>query len=440
MPSLRPYATWAEFGANLRGTAAEKAELLALFKAVYGQEDIHVNDVELFVGGLAEAPVGRSQMGSTFTWIFNEQLDRLQEGDRHYYFNQLKDAPLLLADIGSQHFSDLIMRNTGIEHMHYSAFKVSEQVELGLRERSHDFSAIPVSPDKVLVLVGNRHRQHHHRHRGRRHDLRRGGRTTPSTAASASTPSTAAPATIRSMPGRLGRRLRLRRGWRRYPQRQRRFRQSDRRRGQRPHARRRGQGLPVRRHRRRLAHARRRSQYGRRRRWQRHGRLQRVRGRRHGRSPRRAQTRPGLGGYAQGDVISGIENVVGSSFGDRLIGDDGRNRLAGGDGDDLLEGGAHRDTLIGGRGDDTYVVEGEGDRIVEAAGSGTDTVEVVGGSSYSLGDNLENLVYAGDYDGIARFTMAGNHLANALTGGHGSDRISGSGGDDTLRGLEGTIA
>jgi Ca2+-binding RTX toxin-like protein len=62
---------------------------------------------------------------------------------------------------------------------------------------------------------------------------------------------------------------------------------------------------------------------------------------------------------------------------------------------------------------------------------------VVGGSSYSLGDNLENLTYAGDYDGIARFTMAGNHLANALTGGNSSDRIGGSGGDDTLRGLEG---
>jgi hypothetical protein len=36
-------------------------------------------------------------------------------------------------------------------------------------------------------------------------------------------------------------------------------------------------------------------------------------------------------------------------------------------------------------------------------------VEVVGGSSYSLGDNLENLTYAGDYDGIARFTMTGNY-------------------------------
>lgn len=104
-----------------------------------------------------EAPVGRSQMGSTFTWIFNEQLDRLQEGDRHYYFNQLKDAPLPLADIGSQHFSDLIMRNTGIEHMHYSAFKVSEKVELGAgfarqpAERPNVVSAIAtITPDITL--------------------------------------------------------------------------------------------------------------------------------------------------------------------------------------------------------------------------------------------------------------------------------------------------
>ena len=155
VPSLEPYATWAEFGQHLRGTPAEQTELLALFKAVYGEADIHVNDVDLFVGGLAEAPVGKSQMGSTFTWIFQEQLDRLQEGDRFYYFNQLKDAPLLLADIGSQHFSDIVMRNTGLDHLHYAAFKVSERVDLGPDEESLDLGAHPVAAGKVLVAVGN---------------------------------------------------------------------------------------------------------------------------------------------------------------------------------------------------------------------------------------------------------------------------------------------
>jgi Ca2+-binding RTX toxin-like protein len=156
VPSLAPYATWAEFGANLRGTAAERAELLSLFKATYGEADIHVNDVELFVGGLAEKPYGASQMGSTFTWIFQEQLDRLQDGDRFYYFNQLKDVPLLLADIQSQHFSDIVMRNTGLDHMHYDVFAVSETINLGGKERSHDFSTLAVDADKVLVLVGNK--------------------------------------------------------------------------------------------------------------------------------------------------------------------------------------------------------------------------------------------------------------------------------------------
>jgi hypothetical protein len=157
VPSLAAYATWAEFGANLRGTPAEQAELLALFKATYGEADVHVNDVELFVGGLAEKPYGSSQMGSTFTWIFQEQLDRLQDGDRFYYFNQLKDAPLLIADIGSQHFSDIVMRNTGLDHMHYDVFAVSERIDLGGKERSHDFSTLAVDTDKVLVLVGNKH-------------------------------------------------------------------------------------------------------------------------------------------------------------------------------------------------------------------------------------------------------------------------------------------
>jgi Animal haem peroxidase/RTX calcium-binding nonapeptide repeat (4 copies) len=155
VPDLAPYATWEEFGQHLRGTPAERAELLALFKAAYGEDDIHVNDIDLFVGGLAEAPVGASQMGSTFTWIFQEQLDRLQEGDRHYYFNQMKDSPLLLADFGTQRFADIIMRNTGLDHMHHSAFRVSERIELAPGERDHDYGALPASTDKAYVFVAN---------------------------------------------------------------------------------------------------------------------------------------------------------------------------------------------------------------------------------------------------------------------------------------------
>jgi Ca2+-binding RTX toxin-like protein len=47
------------------------------------------------------------------------------------------------------------MRNTGLDHLHYAIFKVSEQINLNPNEQSRDLSAQPVSPGKALVIVGN---------------------------------------------------------------------------------------------------------------------------------------------------------------------------------------------------------------------------------------------------------------------------------------------
>jgi Ca2+-binding RTX toxin-like protein len=53
--------------------------------------------------------------------------------------------------------------------------------------------------------------------------------------------------------------------------------------------------------------------------------------------------------------IDGVENVMGSNYADKLIGDDGPNRINASCGDDLVNGGGGSDTLIGGLGDDTFV-------------------------------------------------------------------------------------
>ena len=58
----------------------------------------------------------------------------------------------------------------------------------------------------------------------------------------------------------------------------------------------------------------------------------------------------GTGGDAQGDTLSGFENLLGSSFADTLTGNLGANRLDGGAGGDTLNGGAGNDTLVGGAG------------------------------------------------------------------------------------------
>ncbi len=139
----------------------------------------------------------------------------------------------------------------------------------------------------------------------------------------------------------------------------------------------------------------------------------------------------GTGGDAQGDALSGIENLIGSAHDDLLTGSAAANRIEAGEGNDQIDGGAGADTLIGGAGDDRYVVDSASDLVVEAAGEGVDTVRA--SVTHALGSHLENLVLTGvsDTDGT------GNNLDNEITGNAGSNRIDGGLGADTMSGGSG---
>jgi Ca2+-binding RTX toxin-like protein len=75
-------------------------------------------------------------------------------------------------------------------------------------------------------------------------------------------------------------------------------------------------------------------------------------------------------GEAAGDTFSGIEDVLGSAYGDRLSGDNGANTLWGGAGNDTLLGMGGSDTLLGGAGND--VISGHGGNDVINGGAGDD--------------------------------------------------------------------
>ncbi|WP_449434373.1 retention module-containing protein [Pseudomonas putida] len=80
-------------------------------------------------------------------------------------------------------------------------------------------------------------------------------------------------------------------------------------------------------------------------------------------------------GGAGTDTLTGIENLVGSDYGDTLIGDAGANLLSGGMGNDVLGGAAGNDILIGGAGNDTLTGGSGNDTFVWQRGdSGHDTV------------------------------------------------------------------
>ncbi|MGH6803080.1 MAG: calcium-binding protein, partial [Methyloceanibacter sp.] len=110
-----------------------------------------------------------------------------------------------------------------------------------------------------------------------------------------------------------------------------------------------------------------------------------------------------VGGFAQGDTLISIENVIGSNVvasGDSLTGDGGNNLLAGLAGDDTLIGNAGDDTLDGGAGVDNLT-----------GGIGNDVL--VGGTGND--------------------TLNGDANNDTLIGGAGTDTLNGGAGDDSYR-------
>lgn len=150
-PALKPYASWAEFAANLRDPA-----LVESFKKVYGSADVNVNKVDIWIGGLAEKPVD-GQLGATFGFVFLEQLDRLRDGDAFYYTRRL-DGTGLLDDIESQKFSDIVARNSGIAYVHDNIFRTAATVKLAPDQHAKNGGAgheIIVGNGLANVICGN---------------------------------------------------------------------------------------------------------------------------------------------------------------------------------------------------------------------------------------------------------------------------------------------
>lgn len=143
----------------------------------------------------------------------------------------------------------------------------------------------------------------------------------------------------------------------------------------------------------------------------------------------------GFLGDAQGDMLSGVENVIGSNFNDTLLGDNNANRLEGRMGDDTLFGNGGSDVLIGGAGGDV-LDGGAGVDLASYAGSSSGVwVFLQAGSGHfgdAQGDSLHNIedLAGSDHDD----TLFGDNAGNAIYGGEGNDSIFGAGGNDTLLG------
>ena len=135
-----------------------------------------------------------------------------------------------------------------------------------------------------------------------------------------------------------------------------------------------------------------------------------------------------LGAEVEKLVLTGTGAIsgTGNDLPNNIFGNSAANRLDGRAGTDMMEGGL---------GNDTYIVDNEGDLAIDTGG--VDTVH--SSVTFTLHASIDNLILTGAaaIDGTGNDlwnVMTGNAAANRLDGGDGNDVLDGGAGADTLIG------
>ncbi len=153
-PALKPYANWQQFELRMKNPesivnfvaaygihptldAAQTVDQMRAAAQVLVTDDAFmtapaaetgVDDIDFWIGGLAETPSTFGNMlGSTFNYVFEKQMEDLQNGDRFYYLTR-NHGESLFHGLESNSFSELIQRNTSIDAIPFDVFSAPDQV------------------------------------------------------------------------------------------------------------------------------------------------------------------------------------------------------------------------------------------------------------------------------------------------------------------------
>jgi Ca2+-binding RTX toxin-like protein len=151
---------------------------------------------------------------------------------------------------------------------------------------------------------------------------------------------------------------------------------------------------------------------------------------------------PGTEDEANDLVDAAIENVMGGSGNDTLVGDNAANVFTGNAGNDTLTGEGGSDVLLGGDGDDTLAGGAGNDQLDGGAGvnwadysSSASAVNVNLSTNTSNGEGNDVLAGIVNVNGSSHNdSINGDDSNNVLNGRGGNDTINGRGGDDNVNG------
>lgn len=87
-----------------------------------------VDNIDVFVGGLAEDHTDGSMLGELFHTVLVNQFTRLRDGDSFFYLNRFEGDEDMIAMIEGISLSDIIQMNTGVEHLQDNVFIAYDRV------------------------------------------------------------------------------------------------------------------------------------------------------------------------------------------------------------------------------------------------------------------------------------------------------------------------
>ncbi|MBX7106410.1 MAG: peroxidase [Gemmataceae bacterium] len=117
-------------------------------QSLYGS----VNNIDLWVGALAEDHVRGASVGPTLQRIIAEQFARIRDGDRNWYQNSF--AGPMLQQLDRTTLSDVIQRNTGLVNLQRDAFFFKASISgTVFADGNRDGRQNPVEPGRAGLTV-----------------------------------------------------------------------------------------------------------------------------------------------------------------------------------------------------------------------------------------------------------------------------------------------